>query len=98
MYRQLAPRGFRIAAVSVDVADSSAVREFIADFGVAFDVLHDRDGRIQQLFQTTGVPESFLVDKDGRILRIVYGAHPWASPANQRIVEGLLAAGTAPGS
>lgn len=98
MYRRLAPRGFRIAAVSVDTDDSAHVRDFIEDFGVAFDVLHDQSGRIQQRFQTTGVPESFLIGRDGRIMRIVYGAHPWASAANQRIVEELLAAEAAPGS
>jgi peroxiredoxin len=97
MYRQLAPRGFRIAAVSVDTDDSSRVREFIEHYNVAFDVLHDQRGRIQQVFQTTGVPESFLIDRSGRILRIVYGAHPWTSGANRRIVEELLAAPPAPG-
>lgn len=97
LYRQLASRGFRIAAVSVDSDDSAHVRDFIEDYDVAFDVLHDRAGRIQQLYQTTGVPESFLVDRTGRILRIVYGAHPWTSAANRRIVEELLAAEAAPG-
>lgn len=98
LYRELAPQGFRIAAVSVDTDDSTRVREFIDDFDVAFDVLHDRSGRIQQLYRTTGVPESFLVDRNGRILRIVYGAHPWASPANQRIIRELLAAEATTGS
>lgn len=98
LYRALQDRGFRIAAVSIDTGDSSSVRAFLDPFGVAFDILHDPDGRIQQLYQTTGVPESFLIDRDGHILRIVYGAHPWASPANRRIVEELLAAAPADGS
>ncbi len=90
LYRSLQDRGFRIAAVSIDTDDSSAVRKFIDGFGVAFDVLHDQDGTIQQLYQTTGVPESFLVDRNGKILRIVYGAAPWTSASNRRIVEQLL--------
>lgn len=95
LYRSLRDRGFRIAAVSIDVADSSVVREFIEQFDVAFDVLHDPARRIEQLYQTTGVPESFLVDRDGRITRIVYGDHPWASPSNRRIIEQLLDGGPA---
>ncbi len=90
LYRALAPQGFRIAAVSIDDGDSSKVQRFIDDFHVGFDVLHDREGRIQQIYQTTGVPESFLVDKDGKILRIVYGAAQWTSPSNRRIVQEIL--------
>lgn len=90
LYERLGPKGFRIAAVSIDKDDSTKVRAFMNGFGVTFDVLHDPENRIQQLFQGTGVPESFLVDRDGMIVRIVYGDHPWDSPANQRIIEQLL--------
>lgn len=94
LYEAMGPRGLRIAAVSIDAGDPQAVRAFMADFGVTFDVLHDPAGAIQQTYRTTGVPESFLVGRDGRIVRIVYGDHPWASAANRRIVEQLLAAPT----
>jgi peroxiredoxin len=90
LYRTLKDRGFRIAAVSIDTGDSTVVRQFLEQFGVAFDVLHDPSREIERIYQTTGVPESFLVDRDGRIVRIVYGDHPWASPSNRRIIEDLL--------
>ncbi|MBA2292090.1 MAG: TlpA family protein disulfide reductase [Gemmatimonadales bacterium] len=91
LYRALGPSGLRIAAVSIDRGDSVPVRKFMDDFGVTFDVLHDPEGVIQQTYQTSGVPESFLLDRDGRIVRIVYADHPWASPSNQRIIGELLA-------
>ena len=91
LYRAYADQGFRIAAVSIDTEDSTVVRQFIEQFDVAFDVLHDRSREIERIYQTTGVPESFLIDQDGRIVRIVHGDHPWASPSNRRIIEQLLA-------
>jgi peroxiredoxin len=90
LYETMGPRGLKIAAVSIDEAAPEVVREFMAGFGVTFDVLHDPAGVIQQTYRTTGVPESFLVGRDGRIMRIVYGDHPWASDANRRIIEQLL--------
>lgn len=90
LYRTLKDRGFRIAAVSIDTQDSTVVRQFLDQFGVAFDVLHDPARQIESIYQTTGVPESFLVDRHGVIVRIVYGDHPWASPSNRRIIEQLL--------
>ena len=92
LYEAMGPQGLRIAAVSIDQAGPEVVQEFMAGFGVTFDVLHDPAGAIQQAYRTTGVPESFLVGRDGRIMRIVYGDHPWASDANRRIIEQLLAA------
>lgn len=92
LYEEMGPRGLRIAAVSIDEAEAGVVREFMAGFGVTFDLFHDQPGTIQQIYQTTGVPESFLVGRDGRIMRIVYGDHPWDSDANRRIIEQLLAA------
>jgi cytochrome c biogenesis protein CcmG/thiol:disulfide interchange protein DsbE len=90
LYRTLKDRGFRIAAVSIDTGDSTTVRQFLDQFGVAFDVLHDPSRSIERIYQTNGVPESFLVDREGKIVRIVYGDHPWASPSNRRIIEELL--------
>lgn len=90
LYRALGPQGFRIAAVSIDTRAPEEVREWIKPFGVGFDVLQDQSGAIQQTFRTTGVPESFLIDKRGRIMRIVYAAAPWASVSNKRIIQELL--------
>ncbi len=91
LYRALAPEGLHIVAVSIDKAPPAEVKAFMAEFNVAFDVMHDQDGTIQQIYQTTGVPESFLIGRDGRIMRIVYADHPWASASNKTIVRQLLA-------
>lgn len=92
LYRSLASRGFRIAAVSIDKGSPTSVKKFAAQYGISFDVLHDPSGAIQEIYQTSGVPESFLVDKTGNIVRIAQMAAPWNSPENHRIIEHLLAA------
>jgi peroxiredoxin len=91
LYTDLAPRGFAVAAVSIDEGSPDDVRKFGQDLALTFDLLHDRSGRVQQLYQTTGVPESFLLDRHGVIVKRVIGAHDWNSPANRALVERLLA-------
>ena len=91
LYDSLGGRGFRIAAISVDEGNPEDVVAFAQKLGLTFDILHDRDGTIQQLYQTTGVPESFLLDRRGILVKRVIGAHDWASPANRSTVERLLA-------
>ena len=90
VYTSLAPRGFAIAAVSVDEGSSEDVRRFGQDLKLSFDLLHDRSSRIQQTYQTTGVPESFLLNRRGVIVKRIIGAHDWNSPANRALVERLL--------
>ena len=91
LYDSLASRGFRIAAVSIDAGPTEDVRAFGKELHLSFDLLQDQSGRIQQIYQTTGVPESFLLDKDGVIVKRVIGAHDWNSPVNRALVERLLA-------
>jgi len=90
VFDSLRSRGFRIAAVSIDEGDATEVRNFAAELGLTFDILHDPSGRVQQVYQTTGVPESFLLDRDGVIVKRVIGAHDWNSPVNRQLVERLL--------
>lgn len=89
LHQELGPKGLRVVAVSVDenIAD---VRSFVSELGLTFDILHDPNATIQRIYQTTGVPETFLLDQNGVIVKKVIGEHPWSSPANQRIVAGLL--------
>ena len=80
----------RIVAISVDEGNGKDVESFVKEFQLTFDILHDTSGDIQRVYQTTGVPESFLLDKNGIIVKKVIGEHPWSSPSNQRIVADLL--------
>jgi cytochrome c biogenesis protein CcmG/thiol:disulfide interchange protein DsbE len=90
LYDVLKDEGFRIAAVSIDEAGARDVMAFVEELDLTFDILHDRTGNIERTYRSTGVPESFLVDRHGVIVRKVLGEHPWNSPANQRIVAQLL--------
>ena len=91
LYDSLGTRGFRIAAISIDEGSPEDVAAFAGKLGLTFDILHDRSGTIERLYQTTGVPESFLLDRRGILVKRVIGAHDWASPANRSTVERLLA-------
>jgi len=57
---------------------------------LTFPILHDPSGDIQRRYQTTGVPESFLIGRDGLIIRKVAGPTEWDLPVNQELVRRLL--------
>ncbi|HEU4699612.1 MAG TPA: TlpA disulfide reductase family protein [Gemmatimonadales bacterium] len=89
-FAALKDRGFRVAAVSIDEGPASEVEAYRRDLGLTFEILHDRSTRIGQRYQTTGVPESYLLDKRGTIIKRVIGAHDWNAPVERQLIERLL--------
>lgn len=92
LYQELGPQGLEVVAVSIDQLTPEAVRRWAEERGLSFTVLQDRSGRIQQVYQTTGMPESFVVDREGIIVKKVIGATEWDHPAQKALFRRLLAA------
>jgi peroxiredoxin len=98
LHRDFASRGFKVVAVSVDDAGAEQkVRDFVKEFGLTFDVLHDPAGAIQKLYATTGVPENFVIGADGTVRKKAY-AQDWNSPENRALIARLLDEAGAPAS
>jgi len=91
LQREMGPRGLKILAVSIDEGGPDVVRQYARDLGLTFPILHDQSGRIKQIYQTTGVPESFVINREGRIEKKVIGATDWDAAVNKDLVRRLLA-------
>lgn len=83
-------RGFKVVAVSIDEDADSVVSKFARDLGLTFDILHDPTGDIKQAYQATGVPETWVIDRDGVIVKKVIGPTEWDGPVNELLVRRLL--------
>jgi thiol-disulfide isomerase/thioredoxin len=100
LHERLGSAGLRIVAVSVDAApgriDPSGhaggdVAEFAQRFGLTFPIWRDPSGSVERIYRTTGVPESFVVDRSGTIIKKVIGGTLWDSDANVALIQRLLA-------
>ncbi len=91
LQKELGPHGLKIVAVSIDEGGPDVVRQYARDLGLTFEILHDQSGRIKQIYQTTGVPESFVINREGRIEKKVIGATDWDAAVNKDLMRRLLA-------
>jgi cytochrome c biogenesis protein CcmG/thiol:disulfide interchange protein DsbE len=91
LQKELGPQGLKIVAVSIDEGSPDVVRQYARDLGLTFGILHDQSGRIKQSYQTTGVPESFIINREGKIEKKVIGATDWDATVNKDLVRRLLA-------
>lgn len=98
LHKRLAGTDFRIAAVSVDgdafysqeQAGPKEIMAFASNLGLTFDILHDPSGAIRKSYDIFGVPESYLIDRDGMIVKRVIGAADWEDPVNEMLIRRLL--------
>jgi peroxiredoxin len=80
LYKELKGEDFEILAVSTDELGAKAVVPFIQKYKLSFPVLVDPGGKgIRRLYRTTGIPESFIIDKEGTIVEIIIGPADWAT-------------------
>ncbi len=98
LHQELTPEGLKIVAVSIDEGAASGVRRWLEARKLTFEVLLDRPHRIERLYQTTGVPESFVIDRHGVIVKKVIGASEWDHPAQKALFRRLLAESEQPKS
>jgi thiol-disulfide isomerase/thioredoxin len=91
LHSDFAPEGLRVVAVTIDTEDArEAIHGFVRDYGLTFEILHNPTGDIQRIYQTTGVPETFVIGRDGVIRKKVIGAVHWNSDGNRALVRQLL--------
>ena len=87
-------RGLHVLGVSIDARGAeAAIRTFADGLGVGFQLLHDPDERVTRAFRTIGVPESFLIGRDGVVAHRWIGSFDPTSEATFATVREALEAG-----
>jgi cytochrome c biogenesis protein CcmG/thiol:disulfide interchange protein DsbE len=71
--RAYAPHGLTVLAVSVDKGDGTRVKRFADAEKLPFRIAHDPAGEVQRTFQAVGVPETYLISGDGKLLWVQRG-------------------------
>ncbi len=91
LYERLHGKGLTILAVSLDALGAQVVAPFMQQRRLSFPTLLDTMNLTQRLYQTTGVPESFIVDKRGILVEKIVGPRDWVHPQMVANFERLLA-------
>lgn len=93
LYKKMQGRPFEILAVSQDINPREAVPDFVkkTKLQLDFPVLEDPNEKVSKtLYKTTGVPETFIIGADGKVIKHVIGAYEWDSSQILDYFETLL--------
>lgn len=92
LYRRLAGRGLKVVAVSVD-ENRELLEGFVHENQLPFQVLHDQDAAVSRRYGVFKYPESFLIDRAGKVRYHLIGAVDWMSAPVLRMLNNLLEEG-----
>ena len=68
LHTAYAPRGLRLLAVSIDTEADSVVSASAHAMGATFVIGRDPEDQVRGQFATVGIPESWLISSDGKLL------------------------------
>ncbi len=89
MQREFAPRGATLVGIaSNDTTDQ--VREFVREYRVNYPVASDVDGTFSSAYGVNGVPETFVLDRRGRIAALYRGPlrdNRWLTEQIDRLLD-----------
>jgi peroxiredoxin len=91
LYQALRADGFEVVAISIDSPDATAaIDQFRSDFSLDFPIPLDPHKTVYDAYQVAAVPETFLVDRSGRVLEHFIGPQNWDDPRYAKAIRRAL--------
>jgi cytochrome c-type biogenesis protein len=92
LYSEFDEKGLSVLGATIDRgAAEGEVRRFVKAHGISFGILLDPDADVETRFRTLGVPESFLIDREGILRARWIGEFDPSDPEVRAEIEAVLA-------
>lgn len=72
LYDEKRDEGLEVLIINYQESQAKAL-DFLPRLGIAMPAVIDRSGRIYEQYKLNGLPDSFFVDRDGKIAALYYG-------------------------
>lgn len=91
LWEQLRDQGFAMYAINIG-EDEEAIFPFILATGVeiTFPILLDRQAEVIKQWPVLGIPTTFVLDRDGRVVYRAVGGREWDDPELLETIRALM--------
>jgi peroxiredoxin len=90
LYQDYHDKGLEILAVASDPEGHEIVSAFAQAHTLPFPILLDPDNVFGARLPVRGLPTSYILDKQGRVVKLELGARNWNSAGVRRLFDTLL--------
>ena len=89
LQQYIASRNGVVLGGSID-EDPAAYAKFLKDYGINFPTFRDPTKKISLGYGTSIIPETYIIDRRGKIARKIIGEQQWDSPEMLAYFDALL--------
>jgi len=89
-------QGVTVISISVD-QDANALQRFVTQYRLSFPVARDPDQAVASRYGTFKFPETYILDREGKVAEKVIGPADWQDPRLLTFVQELARGGARPG-
>jgi peroxiredoxin len=89
LQRTLGPQGLVVLGVSVD-KDEKLYRAFLTRNHIAITTARDPEQKINQEYGTVQFPESYIIDRNGKVLQKIISSTNWMDERMIKSVQSML--------
>ena len=90
LYQTFKQTKFVLLAVSTDQQGAQAAGPFAQNLKLTFPILLDSAAEVSRQYGVRGLPTSYLIDADGRIIGAAIGGRDWSSTEAKALIASLL--------
>jgi cytochrome c biogenesis protein CcmG/thiol:disulfide interchange protein DsbE len=90
LQKRIAPLGGTVLGVSVDDSQSQ-YESFLRQYGLTYPNFRDTTKRIPKSYGTVMYPDTYIIGRDGKLVRKIIGAQDWTSPQMTDSINAILA-------
>ena len=89
LYKEFRDSGLIIISVATDKSVQT-VKRFIEKSPADYIVLTDKDGETASTYNVSGLPTSFLIDRDGKIRNKFVGFREWTGSGSKKLINDIV--------
>lgn len=89
LHRTLGPKGLVVFGLSVD-KDEQVYRRFLEQAKISFPTARDNGQRLNLEYGTVKFPETYIISREGKVLRKIISSRDWMAPNILQDLESLL--------
>ncbi len=90
LHQKFKGNSFEILTISIDKDEKQTVADYMKKFGLTFPALLDPKSKVAKLYRTTGVPETFIINKEGFIVHKAIGPRTWDTEESFNAFDNLV--------
>jgi len=90
LYQTFKQTDFAMLALSIDRQGAQVVAPFMKELKLTFPALIDHKTEVARQYGLRGLPTTYLIDREGRLIGAAVGPRDWYSTEAKALIAGLL--------